>query len=68
MIEFLSTINVYQYNEFRHAVIERCNVTPSAWCQWINGGSISNKYKPIINEIAQEMFHRPVWEEKGVEA
>lgn len=67
MEEFLSSISVYQYADFRAKVIEKTGVTPSAWCQWASGGNINEKNKKIINEVAMEMFGRPAFEEKGGE-
>lgn len=68
MEDFIATINHFEYCDFRDRCIEKCNISTAAWSYWINGGGVSAKYKPIINEVALEMFHRPVWEEKGVEA
>ncbi len=68
MNEFLSTINHFEYINFRNRCIDECHISRTSWSKWINGGEITRKNKEIINGVAMELFSRPVFEEKGVEA
>lgn len=61
MKNFIQTINVFQYTEFRDRVVEACNVSQATWSNWKNGGAVSLKYQSIIDGIAKEMFGRAVF-------
>ena len=65
MEQFIASINIYDYERFRARVIEACQVTRSTWSNWRNGGPIEAKYKPIIDQVAREMFGRTVFGEGG---
>lgn len=61
MFNYLKTINHFDYCKFRERVIAECNISAVAWYKWSKGGPISEKYKPIINRIALEMFGKNVF-------
>ena len=65
MNEFIKTINIYDYEHFRDRVVAECNISRMAWSRWRNGAAISEKYKPIIDQIAMEMFGRLVFQKGG---
>ena len=67
MNEFIKTINVWEYEKFRDRIKKECNISGMAWSRWRNGEKITEKYKPIINRIAMEMFGRSVFEERDQE-
>lgn len=67
MEKFLYSINVYDYERFRDRVVEKCNVSRSAWSNWRNGGNVDRKFHSIIDEIATDMFGRAVFGEGGAE-
>ena len=67
MNEFIKTINIWEYERFRDRVKSECNIGSMAWSRWRNGCVIADKYKPIINRIAVEMFGRAVFKERGQE-
>jgi len=62
MEDFIKTINVYDYEHFRDKIMKECNISRSTWSAWRNGGSISKKYKSIIDRIAVDMFGRTVFD------
>lgn len=65
MNEFISTINHFEYVDFRNRCMKECRISRTAWSKWINGGDMASKYKEDIDRIAVEMFGRPVFGEKG---
>ena len=67
MEEFIKQINPQPspYEVFRERVIAACNVSPQAFYGWCRGETVSPKYRPIINSIAQEIFHRDVFADDG---
>ena len=65
MEQFIASINSYDYERFRARAIEACQVTRSTWSNWRNGGPIEAKYKPIIDQVAREMFGRTIFGEGG---
>ena len=65
MEDFLKTINIFQYELFREHVVKACNISMASWSYWRNGGTVSRKYKPIINIVAVDMFGRKVFTEGG---
>lgn len=65
MNTFISQINVYDYERFRDRCIAECNISRTTWSNWRNGASITEKYKPIIDKVAREMFGRTVFGEEG---
>ena len=68
MEEFIKTIKgPSPYETFKQRVVEECNVTRQAFYNWENGRAIQEKYKPIIDRIALEMFGRAVFDGEGGE-
>ena len=66
MNTFISSINIYDYERFRDRCIAECNISRTTWSNWRNGAAITEKYKPIIDRVAAEMFERTVfWKEGG---
>ena len=61
MNQFIAQINIYDYERFRAACLEACNVSRATWSNWRNGGPVEKKYQPIIDRIATEMFGRAVF-------
>lgn len=65
MKTFIASINIYDYERFRDRVVKDCKVSRSTWSNWRNGGPIEAKYKPIIDQVAREMFGRTIFGEGG---
>lgn len=65
MEQFIASINIYDYERFRDRVVKECNISRSTWSNWINGKGIETKYKPIIDQVAREMFGRTIFGEGG---
>lgn len=65
MEQFITTINIYDYERFRDRCIAECNISRTTWSNWRNGGAITEKYKPIIDRVATEMFGSTVFVEGG---
>lgn len=61
MEQFIASINIYDYERFRDTIKTRCNISRTTWSNWRKGGSIEKKYKPIIDQVAMEMFGRTVF-------
>lgn len=65
MKDFITAINIYDYEHFRDEVMEKCNISRSTWSAWRNGGKVTEKYKPIIDEIAMRMFGKKVFNKEA---
>ena len=65
MNTFIASINVYDYERFRDRIMRECNISRSTWSNWRNGAVPEKKYRQIINQVAAEMFGRPVFEKGG---
>ena len=65
MNTFISSINIYDYERFRDRCIAECNISRTTWSNWRNGAAITEKYKPIIDRVAAEMFGRTVFGQEG---
>lgn len=65
METFIASINVYDYEHFRDKVMKECKISRATWSNWINGKGIESKYKPVIDNVAREMFGRTVFGEGG---
>lgn len=65
MEEFIKTINHYDYEKFRDRVVKACNVSLATWSNWKNGETVSVKYQPIIDFVADELFGRKVFKKGG---
>ena len=69
MKEFISKVkpDTTDYDTFRERVIKECNISRVTYYKWENGSTVSEKYKPIINQIAEEIYGKPAFEEEGGE-
>ena len=70
MEEFIKTIkpdSPSPYDTFKQRVMAECNVSRQSFNNWENGKAIQEKFKPIIDRIALEMFGRAVFGEEGGE-
>ena len=66
MRDFLTTINIYDYEKFRGRIIEECNISTATWSNWRRGAvEPEKKYKAIIDKIATEMFGAPIYNQEG---
>lgn len=63
LVEFLKTINTYDYAAFRDACMKECNVDRTTWSNWRKGKyDVVGKYHDIINKVATDLFGRTVFE------
>ena len=65
MNNFIAQINIYDYERFRDRCVAECNISRTTWSNWRNGAAITEKYKPIIDRVAAEMFGRTVFAKEG---
>ena len=65
MNNFIAQINIYDYERFRDRCVAECNISRTTWSNWRNGAAITEKYKPIIDRVAAEMFGRTVFGKDG---
>ena len=62
MEDFIKTLNIYEYAEFRKACIDGCNISRAAWSQWRTGKvTVPEKYYGIINAVSVALFNRMVF-------
>ena len=66
MEEFIKTINVFDYKRFRDRVVKECNISRTSWSRWCAGAVITEKYKPIIDKIALELFGCSIFEKEAI--
>jgi len=64
MEEFVKKIrpDTTQFDTFKERVIRECNVSRQAWFNWAKGMPMLDKYKPIIDRIAMEVYGKKVFE------
>ena len=62
MKTFVANLNTFDYERFRDQVKAKCIISRATWHNWINGGNISQKYKPIINRVSLKMFGKAVFQ------
>lgn len=67
MEEFIKKIKepVSRYELFRERVVAECNVSRQTFFNWADGKGIEEKYKPIIDRIAIELYGSPVFVEES---
>lgn len=64
MEDFIKTVkpDTTPFDTFRKRVIKECNVSRQTWYNWSKGLPVEAKYKPIINDIATELFGKAVFD------
>lgn len=69
MEEFIKSIkpDTTPFDSFRNRIIEECHVSRQTFHNWSIGKPMEEKYKPIINRIAVEIFGRPVFQSEEIQ-
>ena len=62
MEEFITEIKG-NYDLFRQRVMDECIVTRQTFYSWSHGEPMLEKYKPIINRIAMEIYGKKVFKD-----